>query len=257
MAYVRAALLGLVILIFLLVIPLQWLVLRLAPYARHWLPMLFHHALCVVTGLRVTVSGALPANVALMLVANHVSWLDIPALGSVVPVSFLAKKEVGKWPIIGAFARLQGCLFVDRNRKRGIPLVNQQITASLAQGNGVVLFAEATTGDGNRLMKFHSPHFQAAIAAAGAGAAAVVPVALVYTCRNGLPYDLLNKPDIAWYGDMALLPHLWGILRGGPVDCSIHLGAAVTVTVKDNRKNLALAMQQLIRGEIGRHRRDA
>ena len=258
MAYVRAVLLGLVILGFVLAMPLQWLVLRLLPVRRHEIPMLFHRALCAAVGLRVRVSGVLPRNLPVLVIANHVSWLDIPALGSQAPTGFLAKREVGQWPLIGNFARLQGCVFVDRTRKRSIPQVNRQIASSLLQANALVIFPEATTGDGNRLMQFYSPHFQAAIGAASDAAARAIllqTVTIVYTHRNGLPYDCRTRPGIAWYGDMALLPHLWDILRGGPMDCRLTYGAARRVNASDNRKQLAAAARQSVREMLADQRR--
>lgn len=240
-----------------LLLPLQWLTWYFLPRIAHWLPMAFHRALCSVCAVRVTVVGTLPTSRPLLIVANHVSWLDIPVLGGHTPLGFLAKREVGEWPVIGTFARLQGCLFVDRARKRGIPRVNEQIAASIQAGKALVLFPEATTGDGNRLMKFHAPHFQAAIAVAGqAGTRTILqPVAINYTRRNGLPYTCLTRPDIAWYGDMALLPHLWEILQGGPIDCCVTYGAAMHVGGTDARKRLALATQRTIRAMLANSRR--
>lgn len=245
MAYLRAAFLAFVILVFLLAAPLQWLLGKLFPRARHILPMLFHRAVCAAAGLRVRVTGApVPAR-APLVVANHVSWLDIPALGGHAPLCFLAKKEVGEWPVVGLFARLQGCIFVDRGRSRAIPGVNRQLAQSLLAGSAPVLFPEATTGDGNRLLKFYSPHFQAAIdggaAARGGQTVWLQPLAIRYTRRNGLPFDRLTRPFVAWYGDMALPPHLWDILRGGPVECELRYGAAIAVTADSSRKALAAA----------------
>jgi 1-acyl-sn-glycerol-3-phosphate acyltransferase len=83
-------------------------------------------------------------------------WM-YPHRGASVGV-FLAKQEVGAWPIIGRLARLQGVLFVNRSRRMAIPALNQQIADRMAIEHGVVLFAKATTGDGNRILKFHSFH---------------------------------------------------------------------------------------------------
>ena len=247
-AGVRAVCLGLAITVFALAVPLQWLLARFWPGARHRLPMLFHRAICAAAGLRVRVTGNVCAQRPLLVIANHVSWLDIPAFGGVAPLSFLAKTEVGDWPVIGIFARLQGCVFVDRNRRRGIAQVNAAITASLRAGNVLVLFAEGTTGDGNRLLRFCPPHFEAAIGASSAAQAAwLQPVAITYTHRNGLLFERRTRPGIAWYGAMALLPHLWAILRGGPVDCELRYGTPLPVRPDSRRKALALLAQREIR----------
>ena len=109
-------------------------------------------------------------------------------LGSVEPMTFLAKKEVGAPALGGRLARLQGIIFVDRGRRRCIPAVNAEMARAMVEGEPVVLFAEATTGDGNRILPFRSSHFEAVReAAATAGAAAIQPVFLDYSRVVGLP----------------------------------------------------------------------
>jgi lyso-ornithine lipid O-acyltransferase len=240
-AFLRAFRLALVLAVFVIIAaPLQWVIVKFAPSARASIPMLFHRAICGAMGVRVRVIGAPSPARPQLVVANHVSWLDISALASRHPLWFFAKTEVGQWPVVGQLARLQGCLFVNRSRWRAIPAVNRQLADSLRQGFALVLFPEATTGDGNRLRKFHTSHFQAAIAASGVDAPACLqPVSITYTCRNGLPYDRLTRPSIAWYGDMELLPHLWEILQSGPIDCELRYGPPIPVAPDGQRKALA------------------
>ena len=247
--------------------PLQWLLTKAAPRARHVIPQWFHRALCAAIGVRVAASGFAGAAEPRLIVANHLSWLDISALGSCAPVTFLAKREVADWPVVGRLARLQQCVFVERAQKRAIPQVNQRIAESLQAGNTLVLFPEATTGDGNRLLRFSSAHVQAAVnAAKGAAATAaaeaasaqrvwLLPVAIIYTRRGGLPYDRITRPAIAWYGDMALLPHLWDILRDGPIDCELRAGEPLLVTPSTNRKTLTRQAEHAIRLALARGRR--
>lgn len=252
MAFLRALRLALVLAGFVLIAaPLQWLVVKFAPSARAAIPMLFHRAVCGAMGVRVRVIGAPSPARPQLVVANHISWLDISAMASGFPLWFLAKTEVGEWPVVGLLARLQGCLFVNRSRWRAIPEVNRQIADCLRQGRALVLFPEATTGDGNRLLKFHSSHFEAAIAASGGDAPArLQPVSITYTRRNGLPYDRLTRPSIAWYGDMELLPHLWEILQNGPVDCELRFGPPITAAPDSLRKELAQLTRANIRAAI-------
>ena len=234
--------------------PIQWLVTKLAPSARAVIPRLFHRSLCAIMRVRVQVHGSPSLIRPQLIISNHISWLDIPALGSRFPFWFLAKQEVGAWPIIGFLARLQGCVFVNRNRKRAIPEVNLKICEAIHQGAALVLFPEATTGDGNRLQKFHSPHFEAAIAASlrskmGADAC-LQPVTIVYTRRNGLPLDRLTRPSIAWYGDMGLLPHLLEILKSGPIDCELRFGSPFNARGDSRRKALAQSARHEIQAGL-------
>jgi 1-acyl-sn-glycerol-3-phosphate acyltransferase len=250
MPALRAILLVLTIAAFVLVgVPLHWLAHQMGlPLARR-MPGLFHRALCAVLRLRVRYSGEPSPARPQLLVPNHVSWIDILAIGAREPVCFLAKQEVARWPIIGPLARLQGVVFVDRTRRRGLPRVNQEIARQMVAGNPVVLFAEATTGDGNRLLKFHSPHFEAArLALQAAGRPPVIqPLAIVYARRDGLPLGRSGRAAIAWYGDMTLGSHLWALLKGGPVDCDVIYGRPIPFSPQTDRKIVARVTRAAVR----------
>ncbi len=124
---------------------------RLGRSAATW----FQRLACAALGVRVRVHGR-PAAGKRLIVANHVSWLDILVLGSIEPMIFLAKKEIGAPALGGRLARLQGIIFVDRGRRRCIPSVNAEMARAMVKGEPVALFAEATTGDGNRILPFRS-----------------------------------------------------------------------------------------------------
>src|SRR5579872_550454 len=129
MAYLRAAGVFLTLIFFFLIgAPLQWLILKLAPVGRHVLPLLFNRCLLGCLRVRVNVERESPegeaAKLPQLIVSNHVSWTDIPALGTMHSISFLAKREVGTWPIIATFAELQGTIFVDRTSRKSIKDAN-------------------------------------------------------------------------------------------------------------------------------------
>ena len=173
-------------------------------------PVLFHRLLCVGLGVAVRQHGEWTDSGGRLIVANHVSWLDIPVLGSLAPMSFLAKKEIGGHPVGRELVALQGAVYVDRDRRRCIPDVNARMVETMRAGAPVVLFAEATTGDGNRLLRFRSSHFEAIRQAAIGGnefPALVQPVFLHYSRLAGLPMARFERPRVAWYGDMTFLPH--------------------------------------------------
>ena len=227
--------------------------LRLATRQTNWrvdggVTVLFHKILCAALGLRVRVSGRL-ASPGALIAANHVSWLDIPALGALQPVAFLAKSELGRrWPG-RTLARLQGVVFVERRRRRCIPMVNREIARILARGAPLALFAEATTGDGNRLLRFRSSHFEALRGALDAGQAEAVvqPAHIAYVSRNGLPIGRVGQPVVAWYGDMTFAPHLWRLVRDGPFDCEITFGEPIRFFRMSNRKEIAALAQAGVR----------
>ena len=199
------ALAGLALLI-LVTVPLQWLAIRHDWPLQRKLPLLFCRLACRLLGIRPRFRGRLASRSPRMIVPNHVSWTDVLVLGCrEAPLRFVAKSEVAAWPLLGAIARLTGAVFVERRRPRSILRVNNALSRYLARGDDVVVFAEATTGDGNRLERFNAPHFAALrdflAARPDAWHVPVTPVGLAYVRRHGLPLGRLGRSEIAWYGD--------------------------------------------------------
>ena len=211
-------------------------------------PVVLHRLLGFALGVRVRVHGRPAGAARRLLVPNHVSWLDIPILGAIEPMAFLAKKEIGaKW-LGRELAALQGMIYVDRQRKRAIPKVNADMATAMRAGEPVVLFAEATTSDGNRVLRFRSSHFEAVRAAAADGAPAVVqPVFLHYSRLAGLPVTRAQRPRIAWYGDMTFWPHLRDYLGCGGLICDVHYGDPIPASAFADRKQLSRATERSLR----------
>lgn len=216
-------------------------------------PVAFHRLLCFILRVRVRRHGAPSLAARRLIVANHVSWLDIPVMGALEPMTFLAKSEIGR-PFLGRqVALLQGVVFVDRRRKRVIPEVNANMARAMRAGEPVVLFAEATTGDGNRLLSFRSSHFEAA---RRAGDDAVVQPVFLHFCRvAGMPVARIDRPIFAWYGDTTFLPHLWRVIFSGGVTCDVYYGDPIAVGAEANRKGLARRTEQAIRALAERARK--
>ena len=218
--------------------------------------VLFHKILCAALGVRGAVRGRLVGQAAL-IAANHVSWLDIPVLGSLLPLAFLAKREVGRARLARVIAELQGVVFVDRLRPRRIPEVNRQIARTLRGGVPLVLFAEATTGDGNRMLRFRSSHFEALRESVDTdGHALVQPVHIAYRKRAGVPIGRVGQPLVAWYGDTSFADHLWRLLRDEPFDCEITFGEPIRFFRTSQRKEIALRAHASIR-QLAADRRSA
>ena len=199
-----------------------------------------HRWLCLVLGVRLRRFGA-PGPGRRLIVANHVSWLDVLALGAMEPMAFLAKREVGADARTRWLVDLQGAVYVDRARRRGIPAVNAAIAARLAAGGPVTLFAEGTTSDGTRMLRFKSSHFEAARTAG----ALVQPVFLDYRRIAGMPATRAERAQAAWYGDMAFWPSLLWLLASGGVACDVHYGEPLPPDA--DRKALARAAQAQVR----------
>jgi len=172
---------------------------------------LYHWLNCVILGISVRVVGEPlphPPGRPVVFVSNHSSWLDVLVLGSVLEAAFVAKAEVGTWPLVRTIARLGRTVFVSRRRSATGREANE-IAARLAQGASLILFPEGTTSDGARVLPFRSALF-GAIDPNGP-AVAVQPVSVVYDRLNGLPLSRKLRFHFAWYGDMDIGSHAVGI----------------------------------------------
>ena len=252
MAVLRFALVLALILVFATIgLPLHSLAVRFRWGWRRRLPQMFHRSLVWILHIRTRVQGHIAAPPAL-LVANHVSWVDISLLGALAPLCFVAKDDVARWPVFGALARAQQSIFVNRKRRMGVRKVNLEMADRLMNGQRVVLFPEGTTGDGNRLLPFFTSHFAVTREVLrqkdDISAVAVQPVSIAYHRRHGLVMDRNARSSIAWYGDTSLLPHLWSLLKGGPVDAIVTFGEQTAVDIFENRKIFAQKTAKTIQG---------
>ena len=174
--------------------------------AVHW-----YGTLARILGLKIGRSGA-PIMGNGLLVANHVSWLDIVALGSLAPLDFVAKQEVAQWPLVGYLGRRVGTLFLRRGDPESSRLITEEMAWRLRRGRRLVLFPEGTSSAGTEVLRFHARLFQPALLAH-------VPVQAVALAYRGKARDF--APFI---GDDEFLPHLWRLLSldALEVDVSFH-----------------------------------
>lgn len=227
-----------------LLAPLQ-IVALLAGRGGRRLPRLFHRSLARSLGLRVVVEGPRPSARATLFVANHLSWLDIPALGATLGGAFVAKAEVARWPLIGVLARLQPTVFVDRGARHGARGQAAAIRRRLAAGTDVILFPEGTSSDGRSVLPFKPALLEAAC---GLLDVAIQPVTLRYRRLGGAPVTRRTRPLLAWFGDMALLPHLWDLAGEGAVEAEVRLHPAIPADTAADRKQLGAACHRLVLG---------
>lgn len=222
----------------------------------HRLPRHFHRFVCRLFRLRIVVEGAPCPERPLLVVSNHTSWLDITVVSTLAPLSFIAKREVATWPLFGAFARLQRSIFIDRTRRKGAAEANRAIAGRLADGDALVLFAEGTTGDGNRILPFRSSILGAArdaVAEVGhLDRVLVQPLTVAYVRRSGLPLGRSARPFVTWYGDMDLVPHLASIIAGGPLDAVCVWGEPIPLDAATDRKAVNRRVEEEVRATYRR-----
>jgi 1-acyl-sn-glycerol-3-phosphate acyltransferase len=172
-----------------------------------------------------------------LVVANHVSWLDIAAVHAVCPrARFVSKSDVKHWPLLGWLIGAVGTLFIERERKRDAMRVVHQMAEALAAGDVVAVFPEGTTGDGRALLPFHANLLQAAIATE----APIQPVALRYT-EPSLDWS----PAVSWLGAATLLHSVWAIACARGVQVRVTALPARATAHADRR-----ALAQTLRSDI-------
>ena len=210
---------------------------------------LWHGLVARALGLRVRRRGHISDKRPLLLAANHVSWTDILALGSLADLSFIAKSELSAWPLVGALSRLQRTVFVERDRKAETGRQADEIALRLNAGDPMVLFAEGTTADGNSLLPFKSALFGAAERARALHARPVFvqPVAIVYTRLHGLPMGRRYRFVAAWIGSAGLGSHLAALLAHAAMDVEVHFGAPLELAAENNRKAVARQAEEQVR----------
>lgn len=222
-------------------IPVQVLLLRLSMRdATARFPRFYHRVCCRLLGLQVVVKGAPASDKGpVLFIANHSSYLDIPVLTSVLPVSFIAKSEVNAWPVFGLLARLQRTVFVDRTARHKADEQRDSIQGRLTAGDSLVLFPEGTSSDGNRTLPFKTALFAVAATRIGERPLTVQPVSVTATHLDGIPLGHVWRQLYAWYGDMELPPHLWRMVRAGRMQVTVEFHAPQSLETVPSRKALA------------------
>jgi 1-acyl-sn-glycerol-3-phosphate acyltransferase len=194
---------------------------------------------CRIIGLQVRVVGA-PVKSPVMLVSNHISWLDIAAIASVHPVRFLSKANVREWPLPGTLASLSGTVFLRRHRLTVLNKAIDTLSTTLAGGQSVAVFPEATTTAGDTVAAFHSAMFQAAIFAESP----VQAVAIRYA-RDG------SADRIApFIKDSAFAFHAFRVMRVRCTEVELHF-CQPTCSKHTERRLLAQYTRQQIAEVLG------
>ncbi len=195
-----------------------------------------------ILNISLRVSGSPPAGGA-VLVANHVSWLDIHVLHSLLPVRFISKAEVRDWPLFGQLAKASGTLFITREKKSDAIRVNQEMAAELEAGECLAFFPEGTTSDGQEMRTFFPSLFQPAVDAG----CPVIPAAIRYRDLSGGPCL-----EAAYHGDMTLLGSFWRIAKLPGLVVEVTFLPAL-LNNGNHRRELAKQAEAAIRSALGMH----
>ncbi len=226
-------------------VPFELVMRRISPKSRPRIPWLFHRALARSLGIHIVVHGRQERRGGVLFVANHVSWADIPVLGSHVLAAFVAKSEVAGYGPVGWLSTLSRTVYVERERRQKTGEARNAIADRLAAGENVILFPEGTNSDGVTVLPFKSALF-AAIEGPGSEDFVIQPVALAYTRLNGIPITRERLPDIAWIGETELAPHMLSFMALGKVRAELRFFPPVRLSDFADRKALARHCHEVI-----------
>ena len=177
-----------------------------------------------------------------LVVSNHLSWLDILVLQSLIPGIFVAKKEVRGWPVVGYLTQACSTIFVDRSSMRSAWQMVDLTADAIQRGGAVVVFPEGTSSDGGDLGNFHTNIFESAVRAG----CAVQLVTLKYIdTRTGKA-----ATDAHYIGDMTFASSLWRVLGNSSITAHVHIGDCIE-SDGHSRKTLAQQAYKNMRSQLG------
>jgi 1-acyl-sn-glycerol-3-phosphate acyltransferase len=205
---------------------IMWRFPRLTPAQRDLRVQAWAAAMLLRLGVTLEVHGTAPAIGPMLLVCNHVSWLDIIVLHAAHHCRFVSKADVGRWPIVGRLATGAGTLYIERSSRRDAMRVVHDMVQALHQGDILMVFPEGTTGDGDTLLPFHANLIQAAVSAP----APVQPVALRYEDADGA-----NSRAVSYVGDETLVGSVWRTLQSRGLRATVRFGQAQQHDGRDRR----------------------
>lgn len=183
-------------------------------------------------------SAAQPARA--LIVANHISWLDIFVINSLHACRFVAKSEIRGWPLIGWLCEKAGTIFIARGKLRDVRRIYEGVVHSLDAGDHVAFFPEGTTSEQGTVLPFHANLFEAAVEAK----VPVQPFAIRYVSTRGE-----HHPAVTFIGDMSFAQSMVAILRGGPIRAELIRLSAID-TAGRHRRELAPLARDTIAEEL-------
>ena len=215
----------------------------LSPDQQHARVQVWSQQLLALAGVHLRVVGQPPLTGPVMLVANHISWLDIPVMHAARHCRFVSKSDVKGWPLICTLATAAGTLYIERSSRRDALRMVRSMQEALERGEVLAVFPEGTTGDGRAMLPFHANLIQAAVAAQSP----VQPVGLRFADRATGATSFAPS----YIGDETLVGSIWRTLCAPPIEAVVQYGPAELPAGRDRRawaEHLHTTVDQLRRG---------
>lgn len=200
---------------------------RMTVLQKHARVQVWALAMLECLAIKLVVKGSPPVHGPMLLVANHISWVDIVVMHATRHCRFVSKDEIARWPIVSTLAGAADTLYITRESRRDAMRVVHQMAQCLRDGDVLAIFPEGTTGDGSTLLPFHANLLQAAISAD----APVQPVALQFA--DAATGQISFAP--CYVGDDTLWQSLWRTLRADNVQAVVQFGTPERAQGRDRR----------------------
>jgi 1-acyl-sn-glycerol-3-phosphate acyltransferase len=177
-----------------------------------------------------------------LYVGNHLSYTDILVYSSFLPTCFVTSQEIRETPVLGFLCDVAGCLFVERRSRENLQKEVSQISEGLENGCNVLVYPEATSTNGDGVLRFKRPLFAAAVYAEKL----VQPFTINYEAVNGKPVDINNRDLLFWYGDMDFFPHLWDLCGQEGIRVRLTFHKAIEAKQYDDVSDLAAVAHKAV-----------
>lgn len=177
-----------------------------------------------------------------LYVSNHLSYVDVLIMAAQKPSCFVTSQEIRKVPVLGWLCETGGCLFVERRSRDNLKNEIGELTHALSIGLSVVIFPEATSTNGDEVIRFRQPLYTAAIESGRS----VQPMCMNYLFLGSDEVTLKNRDLICWYGDMSFAPHLWKLLGFGSVTAELTYLQEMPTTPESQVKELSETSHKMV-----------
>ncbi len=177
-----------------------------------------------------------------LLAGNHLSYLDIIVIGSNIKTCYVTSTEIRETPGLGHICLMAGCLFVERRNRSQLHKEIDELKQGLERGLDVTIFPEATSTNGDSVLRFRRPLFLSAVKAQKP----VVPICVNYRTIAGETVSLKNRVEICWYGDMPFGSHLWNVCARGPIEVDLNFLPGITPKPDEDPGEVALKAQTAV-----------
>ncbi len=238
-----------------IILPFQYLMIKLNTRAWWTIAGFWHRSLCRIMGVTVKIDGYENHKGPVLYAANHISWLDIMVLGGALKnASFVAKSDIQGWGAVATLCKLQKTVFVNRERRSDSARQRDALTARVQDGDSLILFPEGTSTDGVSMAPFKSALFSVAERADAATdhKLLIQPITIAYTEMNGIPLTRSQKPRVAWLGDVELFEHLREFLGMARTVVTIEFHEPTSVEKMGSRKALAAYCEKQVQAGLER-----